>query len=77
MQNTRRVNGCDASDLWKGLAAGLIGGLVASWTMNRFQDVWSKLAKGVENWSDYQFQNVWSEFGEGVGEWSDTQGLSW
>jgi Protein of unknown function (DUF1440) len=28
----------------KGLAAGLIGGLVASWTMNRFQDVWMKLA---------------------------------
>jgi len=32
------------SDLLKGLAAGLIGGLVASWTMNRFQDVWIKLA---------------------------------
>jgi hypothetical protein len=27
------------------LAAGLVGGLVASWTMNRFQDVWSKLAE--------------------------------
>ena len=24
----------------KGLVAGLIGGLVASWTMNRFQDLW-------------------------------------
>jgi hypothetical protein len=32
------------SNLLKGLAAGLIGGLVASWTMNRFQDVWMKLA---------------------------------
>jgi Protein of unknown function (DUF1440) len=31
-------------DVLKGLAAGLIGGLVASWTMNRFQDVWMKLA---------------------------------
>jgi hypothetical protein len=31
--------------VWKGLAAGLVGGLVASWTMNRFQDVWSKLAE--------------------------------
>lgn len=30
-------------DVLKGLAAGLIGGLVASWTMNRFQDVWMKL----------------------------------
>lgn len=31
--------------VWKGLLAGLIGGLVASWTMNRFQDVWSKLSE--------------------------------
>jgi putative membrane protein len=28
----------------KGLVAGLIGGLIASWTMNRFQDMWVKLA---------------------------------
>jgi putative membrane protein len=70
----RHVNECDASDVWKGLAAGLIGGLVASWTMNRFQDVWSKLAKGVENWSDNQFQNVWGEFGESVDGSPDTQG---
>jgi Protein of unknown function (DUF1440) len=70
----RHVNESDASDVWKGLAAGLIGGLVASWTMNRFQDVWSKLAKGVENWSDNQFQNVWGEFGESVDESPDTQG---
>lgn len=32
-------------ELWKGLAAGLIGGLIASWTMNRFQDVWLQLSK--------------------------------
>ena len=31
-------------DIWKGLVAGLAGGLVASWTMNRFQDVWVKLS---------------------------------
>lgn len=29
----------------KGLAAGLVGGLVASWTMNRFQDLWFSLAE--------------------------------
>ena len=34
-----------AANLLKGLAAGLIGGLIASWTMNRFQDLWSKLAE--------------------------------
>ena len=53
------TNRCQRSDWWKGLAAGLVGGLVASWTMNRFQDVWSKLAKAIEAWPDYEFQNVW------------------
>ncbi|HXQ74275.1 MAG TPA: DUF1440 domain-containing protein [Pyrinomonadaceae bacterium] len=28
----------------KGLAAGLVGGLVASWTMNRFQELWFSVA---------------------------------
>ena len=34
--------------MWKGLAAGLVGGLVASWTMNRFQSAWTKAAEGFE-----------------------------
>ena len=68
MQNRRLTKGCDLSNLWKGLAAGLIGGLVASWTMNRFQDAWSKLAKDIESCSDNQFQNVWGEFAEGLKE---------
>jgi hypothetical protein len=67
MKDIRRSKGCDASDVWKGLAAGLIGGLVASWTMNRFQDVWSKLAKDIEAWP-HDFQNVWCEFSEGLEE---------
>jgi Protein of unknown function (DUF1440) len=66
MEDIRRVKGCNASNVWKGLAAGLVGGLVASWTMNRFQDVWSKLAKGIESWQDNQFQDVWCEFAEGL-----------
>jgi hypothetical protein len=37
------------NNLWKGFAAGLMGGLIASWTMNRFQDVWNKLAEGLED----------------------------
>jgi putative membrane protein len=45
MLSGRRTTGRIGSDVWKGLAAGLVGGLVASWTMNRFQDVWSKLAE--------------------------------
>ena len=65
MQHKRRTNRCHRSDLWKGIAAGLIGGLVASWTMNRFQDVWSKLAKGIATWPQYEFQDVWCQ---GLGE---------
>jgi hypothetical protein len=41
--------------------------------MNRFQEVWSKLAKGIESWPHHEFQNVWGEFGEGLEESSDTQ----
>lgn len=37
----QRANG--DGNLWKGVVAGLAGGLVASWTMNQFQAVWAKL----------------------------------
>lgn len=33
-----------SESVWKGLAAGLVGGLVASWTMNRFQELWFSVA---------------------------------
>jgi len=36
------------SDVWKGLAAGVVGGLVASAVMNEFQALWGRLAEGVE-----------------------------
>jgi uncharacterized membrane protein YagU involved in acid resistance len=36
------------SDILKGLAAGLISGLVASVVMNRFQSLWAKRTEGVE-----------------------------
>ncbi|MFN2517153.1 MAG: DUF1440 domain-containing protein [Pyrinomonadaceae bacterium] len=42
MRNKDRRN--DDKYILKGLGAGLIGGLIASWTMNRFQDLWTKLA---------------------------------
>ena len=48
MREDGKGDGRRDGNVWKGLAAGLIGGLVASWTMNRFQDVWSKLAEGEE-----------------------------
>lgn len=51
---TNRSTNRSSVHLWKGLAAGLIGGLVASWTMNRFQDVWSRLAQGNQKPSRVQ-----------------------
>jgi uncharacterized membrane protein YagU involved in acid resistance len=34
--------------VWKGLAAGVVSGLVASWVMNGFQEMWSRKMEGVE-----------------------------
>ena len=34
--------------IWKGMVAGLAGGLVASWTMNQFQAAWTRIAEGTE-----------------------------
>lgn len=42
-------------NVWKGAAAGLLGGLVASWTMNRFQDLWLTLASNNSHSGDAQF----------------------
>ncbi len=41
------MNNNNAS-VWKGLAAGLVGGLVASWTMNQFQAAWTRMAEGAD-----------------------------
>ncbi|HET8783430.1 MAG TPA: DUF1440 domain-containing protein [Pyrinomonadaceae bacterium] len=35
-------------NVWKGLVAGLAGGLIASWTMNQFQAAWTRAAEGFE-----------------------------
>ena len=67
MQHKRQTNGFGSSVLWMGLAAGFVGGLVVSWTMIRFKDVWSKLAAGIENRTHNEFRDVWDELAE-VGE---------
>ena len=36
------------ANVWKGLAAGVVGGLVAAAVMNRFQALWSRQAGGEE-----------------------------
>jgi hypothetical protein len=38
----------NGSDVIKGTIAGLVGGLVASWTMNQFQAAWSRATEGFE-----------------------------
>ncbi len=48
MVSNGRTRSPAATDLVKGLAAGLIGGLVASWTMNQFQALTTKLAEEME-----------------------------
>ena len=36
------------ADLLKGFAAGVAGGITASWVMNQFQSTWSKITDGVQ-----------------------------
>jgi putative membrane protein len=38
-------NRTDTGEAWKGMVAGLLGGLVASWVMEQFQFVWSNLSE--------------------------------
>ena len=47
MQTLERQKGT-GQDVVKGAVAGLVGGLVASWTMNQFQAAWTKAAAGFE-----------------------------
>jgi putative membrane protein len=48
VKNTREEVWAREGRVGKGLAAGLAGGLVASWTMNQFQAAWSKATAGFE-----------------------------
>src|SRR6188472_4269122 len=43
-----RIMRDDKGSIWKGVVAGLAGGLVASWTMNQFQAAWTRLAANSE-----------------------------
>jgi putative membrane protein len=47
-RRSRRGSGEDEGNILKGLAAGVVGGLVASAVMNQFQALWSRLAEGEE-----------------------------
>ncbi len=54
------------SNVWKGLAAGAAGGLVASVIMNQFQALWGWLAEGVDRSHGAQSRQQGSP-GRGVG----------
>ncbi len=45
MRRAEQTNGHREGDVLKGLAAGLIGGLVASWVMEEFQAGWTKMSE--------------------------------
>src|SRR6185295_14305685 len=53
--------------VWKGLVAGLAGGLVASWTMNQFQAAWTRIQEGSEKSHGAQSMQP-SEGSKGQGE---------
>ena len=52
----------------KGVAAGIAGGLVASWTMNQFQAAWSKVVAGYSSPSAGGKEDArdWQERSEGI-----------
>lgn len=52
MKQNRKAGLPDGTDVIKGLAAGLIGGLVASWMMNQFQALLSNIAKNDKKSED-------------------------
>ncbi len=61
----RRTNHAEP---WKGLAAGLVGGLIASWTMNRFQAGWSKASSKLrKHTEESQAQHQTQAQGESEG----------
>src|SRR5690349_10028371 len=41
-------SGNKQANVWKGLAAGAIGGIVASWVMDEFQSAWMKVSTSRE-----------------------------
>jgi putative membrane protein len=56
-------------NVWKGTAAGLLGGLVASWTMNQFQAGWTKATEGFEK--PHGAQSLQPSEGEQLGQGSE------
>ena len=45
MRSEKQINAQRDARIWKGMIAGLVGGLVASWTMNQSQALWARLTE--------------------------------
>ncbi len=48
MRTAKQKYQSNRTDVIKGTVAGLVGGLVASWTMNQFQAAWTKATEGFQ-----------------------------
>jgi putative membrane protein len=72
-QQSERGNEDGRGDVWKGLAAGVVGGLAASFVMNRFQAVLGKLVAGEERSHGAQSLQQGSP-GHGVGRELQAEG---
>ncbi len=64
MALTRIMKRRRSEDVWKGLAAGAIGGLAAAWVMNQLETLWSDLSLDKE--SSHGAQSI-KESGPGDG----------
>jgi hypothetical protein len=60
------------TNIFKGMVAGLAGGLVASWTMNQFQAAWTRIAEGDEKAHGAQSMQP-SEGSQGQGQDANEQ----
>ncbi len=64
MGNNMRVVRRPEGDVLKGLVAGLVGGLFASWAMNGFQALTTKLAEEMKSAQDKQAKKKVADGGE-------------
>lgn len=68
MGSRRRARGRGEGNVLKGLAAGLVGGLVASFVMNEFQALWSKVSEGMKGPQADSSAGKGGETSQGQGE---------
>ena len=55
--NSREARANKGPSVWKGVAAGAIGGLVASWVMEEFQSAWFKVATRLQSQDNTETSN--------------------